>query len=114
MDKSVTLKNPKTFIFLICFVILSCTHKNTININEITKPVIDEYQIDKNHNYSAYFIKVNGQVDDTIMINDVLKLSGKIDTIFRTDYYGGGESMILNYKPYLAKKGYLKIVHYAN
>jgi hypothetical protein len=111
MDKS-TMK--KFFIILILsLIVTSCYRKNEIVITDIKKPVTNLFFVEKEGRHTAYFIEINGFVDDTIMVNE-RKFRGEIDTIIRTDYYGSNEYITLTYKPYKAKKGHLKIIHYAD
>lgn len=64
--------------------------------------------------YSMLNLKVKGYTNDTILIksegvyNFNIRLSGKIDTIFKTDYYGEGV-MTYTILPYKATKGELEI-----
>lgn len=102
------------FCLLIINALASCTHKNEIVISVVKTPLVDVLVLDKNYTYSSYTIEVKGSVNDTIVINDKYKLCGEIDTVIKTDFYGGGKELRLIYKPYKASKGLLKITHYAN
>lgn len=102
------------FCLIIINTFVSCTHKNEIVISDIKAPLVDVLSLDKNYAYSSYTIEVKGNVNDTIIINDKYKLYGEIDTVIKTDFYGGGKELRLIYKPYKASKGLLKIIHYAN
>jgi hypothetical protein len=83
-------------------------------ISDVKRPITDVLVLDKNYTYSSYTIQIKGFVNDTIIINDKYKLCGKLDTVIKTDFYGGGKELHLIYKPYKASKGLLKIIHYAN
>lgn len=105
----------KFFIAFVLFIsLISCKKNNEILINDVTKPMVTRIELNENQNYSTYIIEINGEVNDTILINDKIKLCCKIDTILKFDYYGGDKEIILNYKPYKATNGSLKLNHYAN
>lgn len=74
--------------------------------------------------YAMLNIKVKGFVNDTIIIknttsgyygkksyNDIIgiRLTGKIDTIWKTDYYNGEGSRTFTFDPYKATEGELEI-----
>ena len=105
----------KIYLFLIISILLnSCIKKNEIIINDFNKSLTMEYTIDSNHQYTEYVFKLKGVVNDTILINKKHYFCGKIDTIIRNDFYGGDKYIQLNFEPFRAKKGILKIVQYAN
>lgn len=105
----------KTYLYLVTLILLnSCIKKNEITINEFNKSLTMEYPIDSNHQYTEYVFKLKGIVDDTIIINKKHYFCGRIDTIIRNDFYGGDNYIQLNFEPFRAKKGVLKIVQYAN
>lgn len=68
---------------------------------------------DTNKAYSAVVIKVIGKTNDTIKIKRnegyyEINLSGEIDTIISSDYYGTYDQYF-EFDPYLSKDGYLEI-----
>lgn len=69
----------------------------------------------KNYPYAMMNVWVKGYANDTILIKlnskenkPILKLSGKIDERWYTDYYGEGERMLI-FDPFKANKGELEI-----
>src|SRR6476646_10339338 len=80
--------NVKWSIICILFC-CSCTQvEHSILIKNVNLPLIDTLNLDTTNNYSMYTIRVGGYVDDTIILNDAHKLSGKIDTVIHFDFYG--------------------------
>lgn len=68
---------------------------------------------DINKTYAAIVIKVLGETNDTIKIKRddgyyEIKLSGEIDTVISSDYYGSVDRYF-EFDPYLSKDGYLEI-----
>jgi len=114
MSRNVRWLKTYFILSIICCLSLSCAKKNVIEVTDVKKAFKDEFVVDQDIRYTQYKIEVKGFVDDTIIINDRFKLSNEIDTTFRLDYYGGDKTVTLKYDPYKAKKGTLKIVHYAN
>ncbi|MBO0341962.1 MAG: hypothetical protein VX798_05875 [Bacteroidota bacterium] len=103
-------------ISLLCLLLASCGKDDeTLEINDFTRKktiILEPY---KNYPYSMMNIWVKGQVNDTILIRlnsldskPILKLSGKVDERWYTDYYGGGSKTII-FDPYKATKGSLEI-----
>ena len=101
------------YIVSIISLLSSCSDgvEKSIEIKDFTSIIKDSLIPKKNINYTASFIEISGFVDDSICINEgVYKkyISGKIDTTFRSDYYGEYPAQfVLN--PYKAKKGNLKV-----
>jgi len=104
---------PISLLFLL---LASCGNDNeTLKINDFTETKIIKLEPYKNYPYSMMNIWVKGQVNDTILIRlnsldskPILKLSGKIDERWYTDYYGGGAKTII-FDPYKATQGNLEI-----
>ena len=68
---------------------------------------------DTNKTYAAIVITVLGETNDTIKIKRddgyyEIKLSGEIDTVISSDYYGSVDRYF-EFDPYLSKDGYLEI-----
>lgn len=96
------------------FVFVSCNtqDKKKITIIDFSKIRIDTLRPYDNKSYVGYYIKVKGNVNDSIKIQrkgyyDVI-LTGEIDTLINGDYYGG-ENVIFIFKPYLANQGKVEI-----
>jgi hypothetical protein len=102
--------------FIIIILIFSSCKKGKdykkVTISDISNKRIDTLKPLDNKSYYAYFIKVNGHVNDSVKIQRHgyfdITLTGKIDTILRGDYYGG-ENVICLFNPYKASKGQLEI-----
>lgn len=69
----------------------------------------------ENDSYAMMNVWINGQTNDTILIKldtkeslPILKLSGKINERWYTDYYGGIDQMLI-FDPYKATQGNLEI-----
>lgn len=92
----------------------SCNEKDKkiFTITDFSKIRIDTLKPYNNKSYVGYYIKVKGNVNDSIKIQrkgyyDII-LTGQLDTIINGDYYGG-ENVIFIFKPYLANKGKIEI-----
>ncbi|MDF0716258.1 hypothetical protein PY092_08880 [Muricauda sp. 334s03] len=102
-----------SFLFLL---LASCGKDDeTLEINDFTKKRMIILEPYKNYPYSMMNVWVKGQVNDTILIRlnsldskPILKLSGKIDERWHTDYYGEGAKTII-FDPYKATQGNLEI-----
>ncbi len=74
---------------------------------------------EKGHHYASYRLRLEGFVDDSIMVSGYaflspIKVSGEIDTLFVSDFYGQVEQLELTIDPYKAKSGHLKVSHSAD
>lgn len=96
---------------------MSCDCKNCGDhrefvITDFSKKRVDTLIPYENKSYVAYFIKVKGNVNDTIKIQREgyydINLYGIIDTLINGDYYGP-ENVIWTFDPYRATKGKLEI-----
>ena len=81
-------------------------------VTDFSKKRVDTLIPCDDKSYYAYYIKVKGQINDSIKIQregyfDVI-LSGKVDTLINGDYYGK-DTVIWTFDPYRAKKGKLEI-----
>ncbi len=113
MNSRILFSYPISLLFLL---LVSCGKDNeTLKINDFTETktiILEPY---KNYPYSMMNIWVKGQVNDTILIRlnsldskPILKLSGKFDERWYTDYYGEGPKIII-FDPHKATQGYLEI-----
>lgn len=101
--------------FFLLLTLVSCNKdKATIVISDFSSK--KEITL-KPYNYKLYAMKnvwVKGYVNDTILIRlnnedkPIMKLSGKIDKRWYTDYYGEGQEKLI-FDPYKATKGKLEI-----
>lgn len=107
------------FNFLLPILILSCDCKNcgdhrNFVVTDFSKKRVDTLIPYENKTYVGYFIKVKGNVNDTIKIQTVnygghyTIPPGEIDTLLNADYYGT-DTLIWAFDPYKATKGKLKI-----
>ncbi|MBN4047102.1 hypothetical protein JYU05_00995 [bacterium AH-315-P13] len=95
---------------------LSCnTNKKRITITDFSKSFSDTLYPNENSTYAMMNIWVRGFVNDTIQIRlyskdsePILKLKGEINERWYTDYYGGGERIVI-FEPYKATEGKLEI-----
>ena len=102
------------FIFLVFA--FSCGRDDSkLKIIDFCKPQTIKVEPYKNYPYSMMNIWVKGYTNDTILIKlgskesiPILKLVGKIDEHWYTDYYGERE-VILIFEPYKADSGELEI-----
>ena len=83
-------------------------------INDFDAIVNNSIQAKKNKNYSYQIVRVKGEVNDTILLKpcancETIKLSGKISEKFMHDFTEGSAKM--QFDPYKATSGQLKIVH---
>jgi len=106
-----------TGLFALCLIILtSCNRdKATLNITDFSKDVTVKIEPYDKYPYTMMNIWVKGYTNDTILIkldshnnSPILKLSGKIDERWYTDYYGGGSKTMI-FEPYKATDGTLEI-----
>lgn len=103
-------------LFISILIFVSCNSKNSdykrFKVIDFSKKRIDTLKPIKNKSYVAYYIKVKGFTNDTVRITSKsfydIKLTGKIDTVISSDYYGE-DMIILSFEPYKAKKGKLEI-----
>ncbi|MDO9262187.1 MAG: hypothetical protein Q7U08_09620 [Flavobacteriaceae bacterium] len=93
----------------------SCNNdKEKLKITDFSKSQVITLTPYKWKPYTLINIRVKGFSNDTVIINlkeeynISLKLSGEIDTLWQTDYYGEGKRTF-TFKPYKAKKGALVI-----
>ncbi len=102
------------FLILLCLCSLSaCTPNDKwIKITDFSKKQKFPLKVEKNRVYATYVLKLRGKVNDTILIEKRIKLTGTIDTVFILDYYGGKKDMIFD--PYKATSGNLEFSHAAN
>ena len=109
----------KKYFYIHIFLLIittSCNKDNeTLIISDFTE--IKEINL-KPNKYKLYSMKniwVKGYVNDTILIRlnnedkPIMKLSGKIDKRWYTDYYGEGEETLI-FDPYKATEGELEII----
>ncbi|MFS4456721.1 hypothetical protein [Maribacter sp. 2304DJ31-5] len=110
------MKERSAMLFIILLVI-SCANKHIrdykkITIIDFSKKRIDTLRPHEDKTYHAYFVKVNGETNDSIKIEREghynIILSGKIDTILNGDFYGA-EDVIWVFNPYKATNGKLEI-----
>ena len=116
--KKISNKNLAIYLFII-IAYSSCSplgdKKKEFLIDDFTRHSRDSLSISNNdkHAYSTYYYKLQGQVNDTILVgsSDPLighKLIGEIDTTFRTDFYGHG-TVFFDLYPYKANNGSLRV-----
>lgn len=108
----------KRLVYLILVIVFfSCSEKKdykSFTITDFSKKRIDTLIPYKYKSYYVYFIKVKGFTNDTIKIKHKnsfdIKLSGKIDTIIRNDYYGTSIKTPV-FDPHKATEGELQIIY---
>lgn len=94
-----------------CEIYTSKDHKK-FTVTDFSKKRVDTLIPYENKSYFAYYIKVRGQINDSIKIQrkghfDVI-LSGNVDTLLNGDYYGT-DTIIWTFDPYRANRGKLEI-----
>jgi hypothetical protein len=104
-------------IFLISVSILSCDKTKRSDLKKIklidfTQKKIDTLIPYKSKTYYSYYVKVKGEINDSVKIKrkdhyDII-LIGNIDTLINGDYYGN-EKIIWVFDPFKATKGELEI-----
>jgi len=88
--------------------------RKSITITDFSKSFSDTLYPIKNTTYAAVSVEIKGEVNDSIILEfharDAIPFyfNGKIDERFSFDYYGEGPQ-ILNFKPFKATRGKLKI-----
>lgn len=105
----------KIVFLLIIFFLISCNEDQVkFKIKDFTKPkeiIVEPY---KYFPYSMFNLKIKGYVNDTIIIktegiyNLNMKLFGKIDTLWYSDYYGEDPIKFI-FKPHKATMGEIEI-----
>lgn len=117
-----SLSNYLDMKYIICFILLfsislSCmnsprTDRVSYSVSDFTKMRVDTLKPIPDEMYVAYYIKVSGQVNDTVKFHSPglydIVLSGEIDTLINSDYYGTHD-MIWIFNPYKATSGKLEI-----
>lgn len=106
----------KIFYLILVLSFLSCKKDSKeIIIDDFSESKAIVLKPYKFYPYSMINIWVKGEVNDTVLIKlhsaesePILKLSGKIDKRWSSDYYGGSKRIII-FDPYKADKGSLKI-----
>ncbi|WP_236974050.1 hypothetical protein [Membranihabitans maritimus] len=89
----------------------------TVVIEDFNQRIVDSLVAKPNKSYSTYFVKINGFVNDSVYVQMWkegfrIKLFGTIDTVFRSDFYGGERSKGTRhfiFDPYKADEGNLEI-----
>jgi hypothetical protein len=89
--------------------------RKSITITDFSKSFSDTLYPNENSTYAMMNIWVRGFVNDTILIKlyskdsePILKLKGEINERWYTDYYGGGERIVI-FEPYKATEGKLEL-----
>ncbi len=95
------MKSFILFFNLIFF--FSCTTKGKFEIRNVEQDTV--IKIFAKSTPSNFKLKIEGQVDDSFSINNVIVGGGKINHTISFDWYN--KNVILNYKAYKAKKGKL-------
>lgn len=106
----------KTLILLSLFFILGCSDDNkTLIVDNFDNTYEVEVIPYRYRSYTMMNIWVKGYTNDTILVRlnsrdskPILKLSGKIDKRWYTDYYGSGARKVF-LDPYKANKGVLEL-----
>jgi len=110
------MKKDRIIILVLLVLFISCGRdEGNLKIMDFTKSKTIVVKPYKNYPYAMMNVWVKGYANDTILIklnskenNPILKLSGKIDERWYTDYYGEGERMLI-FDPFKANKGELEI-----
>jgi len=99
---------PHFFLFLLLLSLTACRYSqsNHFSVQDIKKDTVFKTTLAKDPN-GIINIKVQGEVDDSIIINYRFFGKGKIDTTFRQDWYS--KEVAIQYYSYKAKKGFLHI-----
>ena len=98
----------------IAIIVGSMQGRDVFFINNFDAIVNNTIPAKDNKNYSYQIVRVKGKVNDTIRIKpcescETIKLSGEISQKFMNDFKGGTSKM--QFDPYKATDGKLKIVH---
>lgn len=106
-------------LFFVAVLLPACESPNTHEIQDFSKPHTFTLKTEKGHGYHKYAVRLEGSVDDSIMVSGYaflspVKVSGEIDTLFVADFYGQVEHLEVTIDPYKAKSGYLKVSHSAD
>ena len=110
------MKNLIYVIICLLLILTSCSKdKERLKIVDFSKSQTIKVTPYKNYPYSMMNIWVKGYANDTIIIRlnskdsePILKLKGKINERWYTDYYGEGERILI-FEPYRANNGELEI-----
>ncbi len=105
------MKRIVSILSLVCTFSCSKDYRK-IKMTDFSKRRVDTLIPYKYKDYIMYNLKVKGFTNDTVKIRHKggkgIKLSGYIDTLFQSDYYGT-DTIIEIFDPYKAKKGNLEI-----
>lgn len=98
----------------IAIVVGSNQGRDVFFINDFDAIINNHIPAKKNKNYTYQIVRLKGEVNDTIIIQpcencNKVKLAGKISQKFKSDFEGGTSKM--QFDPYKATSGNLKIVH---
>jgi hypothetical protein len=115
------MKIKISLLFIISFtstLLLSCREREdrkSVTLTDFSKSFSDTLYPNENSTYAMMNIWVKGFVNDTILIKlrskdskPILKLKGEINERWYTDYYGGGERIVI-FEPYKGTEGKLEI-----
>ena len=98
-------------------ILAGCSDSNKITVTDFSEPMNLALEVDKNKSYTTKLFEIKGEVDDSVYVKmcDIcynFYLDGKIDTVFRSDFYGGGvgmDSTHFYFDPYKANTGELEL-----
>ncbi len=108
------MKSDFLVLTAIFFLFVSCNkNERKLKIIDFSKPVYDTLIPTKNNSYAAAVYKINGSVNDTVLIsyNGIQKeFFGDFKYKFNMDYYGG-INVEFKFDPYKATKGNISITY---
>ena len=98
----------------VAIIVGSMQGRDVFFINNFDAIVNNSIPAKKDKNYTYEIVRVKGNVNDTILVKpcencEAVKLSGEISQKFMNDFKGGTSKM--QFDPYKATAGKLKIVH---
>lgn len=97
-------KMDKSLIFLLLFV--SCNNSNEVSISDANKDTSIHIKTNSRYPTNLQLI-VNGQTNDTFMINNKLVPGGLVDTTLHYEWYD--KDFTIKYNSYKASKGKLRV-----
>lgn len=102
----------KLLLIFVFLVISSCDREDrkSFTITDFSKKRIDTLKPIEGESYFKSYFKIKGYVNDTIKVNWLSEngLVGEIDTIVKSDYYGG-HNVVIEFDPYKATEGKIYI-----
>ena len=106
----------KLFVAIFILFLINCTEvRQRIQITDFSKTHEIHLEAKEKGTYSSFIVKIKGETNDSVSVRMCdncfdYKLSGRIDTTFSSDFYGGkGATAKFLIAPYKATSGNLLI-----